>query len=154
MNALKTCSQCRTALELNAFGNDVRRSDGLRHICRSCDKARVAAWRKANETKHRAGSAKAARIRRERSTPCTEHDICSLLPSARGPVRRVLVLAVLILSMAECGLCGEPVGADDAVDLDHIRPTSAGGVDCLVTNLQATHPACNRSARDKKGVAA
>lgn len=42
-----------------------------------------------------------------------------------------------------CGLCGQPVAADD-VDIDHIIPRSLGGPTTL-DNLRVTHSHCNRS---------
>lgn len=46
--AEKTCSQCQRARDLAAFGKDARNRDGLKGICKSCENAKVRAWREAN----------------------------------------------------------------------------------------------------------
>ena len=43
-----------------------------------------------------------------------------------------------------CWLCSEPIGPDDAWDVDHVVPVSRGGGDDL-GNLRPAHAACNRS---------
>lgn len=47
-----------------------------------------------------------------------------------------------------CGICGEPVEYWD-VDLDHIVPTSAGGL-YHWENLRISHSACNRRRGDER----
>lgn len=43
-----------------------------------------------------------------------------------------------------CGLCGEPVGPDEKLHIDHIVPVVLGGTDDE-DNLQVAHASCNLS---------
>ena len=42
----------------------------------------------------------------------------------------------------KCGICGERLGVDDEIHMDHIVPVSQGGKS-VASNMQAAHPACN-----------
>jgi RNA-directed DNA polymerase len=41
-----------------------------------------------------------------------------------------------------CALCGLPFGHEDLIEIDHIKPKSQGGKDCM-TNYQAVHRHCH-----------
>lgn len=41
-----------------------------------------------------------------------------------------------------CGICRTPVGLEDPLHLDHIRPVSRGG-ETTLNNLQLAHAVCN-----------
>ena len=55
-------------------------------------------------------------------------------------------LLVIASSGGVCALCGEPFKPGERIHVDHIKPVIAGGTDEL-TNLRATHPACNMRRR-------
>jgi len=41
-----------------------------------------------------------------------------------------------------CALCGQPFGHEDLIEIDHIKPSSQGGKDCMA-NYQAVHRHCH-----------
>lgn len=64
-----------------------------------------------------------------------------LNPNGGGGLQGTLRRQVIERDGFVCGLCLEPVEADD-IHIDHIRPRSLGGGDDLA-NLQVAHRACN-----------
>ena len=45
---MRVCTKCRRDLAIDAFGKDRNRPDGTYPICRECERARLASWRKTN----------------------------------------------------------------------------------------------------------
>lgn len=70
-----------------------------------------------------------------------------------GHHRRVIIRATKVVKeeivnwyTRDCGICGEILS--DKFDIDHIIPISRGGLH-ETSNLQLTHPSCNRSKHNK-----
>ena len=62
-------------------------------------------------------------------------------------LKRLITPVLHELQEGRCGICGEPLAAQEA-ELDHIVPVFLGGNDDL-QNLQAAHQDCNRSKGGK-----
>ena len=55
---MRTCTKCNLELSELEFFTDKSCKDGLRRMCKSCDKAKFARWRAINKERHNAVSRK------------------------------------------------------------------------------------------------
>jgi hypothetical protein len=63
---LKTCSKCQEAKPLDAFGRLSNAKDGFTYACLDCTRAKMRAWRSANNDRDRAAKARWALANREK----------------------------------------------------------------------------------------
>lgn len=74
---------------------------------------------------------------------------CHRATVAKRRYRRMseLVVSLGVDSGWTCYLCGEAMGADDVLEVDHVVPIALGG-DSERANLALVHRACNRRKAD------
>jgi 5-methylcytosine-specific restriction endonuclease McrA len=70
--------------------------------------------------------------------------VCLWEAPARVPLSRSTREFVIARDGRVCGICGDPIGRDEALDIDHVIPVALGGSDDR-DNLQPSHASCNRS---------
>jgi len=52
--------------------------------------------------------------------------------------------ALMLRDGPSCYLCGQPDDLSDPLEVEHVKPRSAGGSDAL-SNLALAHRSCNRA---------
>lgn len=57
---------------------------------------------------------------------------------------QAIVAAIALRDGGNCYICGQAEDADDPLEIEHVRPRSAGGTDDL-RNLRLAHRSCNRT---------
>lgn len=164
--ALKTCPGCHEAKAPSEYYRDRRKPTGRCTRCKACHTARSKALWADPETR---AESSAANSRWHRDNPEKNYERTRRWVANRGveyratrtaagvPVAGTLQyhterLIVLERDDGACGICGEDIDPQN-YDLDHIVPTSRGGVHEL-DNLQLAHRACNSRKATSLEVAA
>jgi 5-methylcytosine-specific restriction endonuclease McrA len=137
VNGMVQCYDCGITKATSDFNVDSTRPSGLDPCCRACQKAR---YRRANPNpKYRRWPNSAVRARAYAAARRAR---------LRGQfVEHVDALVVYTRDGGICGICGEPV-EPAAFDVDHVIPLAKGG-EHSYANVQAAHPSCNYSKKDR-----
>jgi 5-methylcytosine-specific restriction endonuclease McrA len=157
------CPKCATDKPVEQFQVDKRRPSGRESWCAECAAAKRREWHQENRERRR----RMARLQpssqpeyqRENVARWRERNYDRHLAQARvyAAARRarrrdqfvehVEAFVVYDRDSGMCGICGLPVERTD-FHVDHIVPLARGG-EHSYANVQAAHPLCNASKRDR-----
>lgn len=159
----KRCPKCDTDKPVADFNRSAGRPHGLDVYCRECmsDKhreynrenrekrtIRARAWRAKNPDYQRENVARWREENYERHLAQARVYAATRRARARGQfIENVDAFVVYERDQGICGICGESVPRE-RFDVDHIVPLAKGG-EHSYANVQAAHPSCNYSKRDR-----
>lgn len=153
---MKICSRCKESKPLEEFPKNKRRKDGHNTYCKPCHKAYVEEHYQANRQVYldREAKKRLENPNYNRDYKLANRSRYTDLENKRRAMKRNQVgkpynrQEVFDADGWVCYLCDEPI--DPAVkmpdmmcaSIDHVKPISKGGLDCL-TNVRASHLLCN-----------
>jgi hypothetical protein len=128
----KTCTKCNEEKELSQFSKDKKASDGLYSICKSCSRAKSAAYAAENRENIRA---------RRNTTPRGRYVTYKNGAKARNISFDLSFDQFMEFWQADCSYCGRPI---PTIGLDRIDSSKGYELD----NVVSCCARCNRMKMD------
>lgn len=148
----KTCTGCDVRKPLEEFYVNGRGVDGRSHNCKACVLASPS-HRPSDRTRARDAARKEQRNARLRARRLADPEWAQAQRDrSRSRHSRIVTEGANVWTLASdagwvCYLCGEAMGHDEPLEVDHVLPVALGGLDRR-WNVAATHRACNRRKSD------